>query len=44
MLEKIVGPEGDEKSCAHGGSFDVDIKVPKDPGEFALVRKMPVPR
>lgn len=41
VLERIVGPEGDEKTCAHGGSFDVDVAVPGDPGEFALLRKLP---
>lgn len=38
-LTRIIGPKGEELEAAHGGSFNVEIEVPEDPGEWALLRK-----
>lgn len=38
-LMKIRNPHGEFVQSAHGGSFDVWIPMPKDMGEYAIVRK-----
>lgn len=38
-LVKIQNPQGESVQSAHGGSFDVSIPLPKDMGEYAIVRK-----
>lgn len=38
-LTSIIGPDGLPREAAHGGSFDVQIAVPENPGDYAIVRK-----
>ncbi|MDD2565349.1 MAG: U32 family peptidase C-terminal domain-containing protein [Candidatus Gracilibacteria bacterium] len=38
-LEKIIDMKGENKTEAHGGSFNVWINMSDNPGEFALLRK-----
>jgi len=38
-IDSILDPKGESKEAAHGGSFDVWINCPEDPGEWGLVRR-----
>lgn len=38
-LESIIDWRWESKDVAHGGSFNVWINVPENPGEYALLRK-----
>jgi len=39
IVEKILDPKWESKESAHGGSFDIWMNCPQDPGEYALLRK-----
>ena len=38
-IEEISSPKGEALTVAHGGGMDVLINVPKEVGEFTLIRK-----
>ncbi|MDD2487188.1 MAG: U32 family peptidase C-terminal domain-containing protein [Candidatus Gracilibacteria bacterium] len=39
VLDKITDMNLNEKESAHGGSFNVRINLPEDPGEYAILRR-----
>jgi len=38
-LDAILDKHGSKLDAAHGGARNVWVKLPKDPGEFAFLRK-----
>lgn len=39
VVQNIQNEAGESLTSAHGGSFDVWIALPKDMGEYAILRK-----
>jgi putative protease len=39
VVSTILNPNDESLTAAHGGSFDVWINVPCDPGEYAIIRR-----